>query len=136
MFIEQQQVKAFMLQAEQDCPDKPVIPPLDIQALRLKIIQEELDELDSAFADKNLVEVADAIADLLVVVIGTAIACGINIEPIWTEVMNSNMSKFIDGHKREDGKWIKGPSCIPANIKPLIQEQIEGRIKTICQQPT
>lgn len=118
----QQQVKEFMLKAEQICPDNPVDSNWSLQEFRASLIQEELDEyLD---ADFNI-EIADAIADLLYVVIGTAVAHGIDIEPIFNEVHRSNMSKFIDGYKREDGKWIKGPSYSPANLEPLIQKQMK-----------
>ena len=51
-------------------------------------------------------------------------AYGIDMEPIHEEIQRSNMSKFIDGHLREDGKWVKGPSYSPADIKPIIEAQI------------
>lgn len=110
--------------------------------LRLKLIAEELDELAKAMgfrmfsgsapqtkplklfnASYNLVEIADALGDLLYVVLGTAVTCGIDIEPIFEEIHRSNMTKFIDGYRREDGKWIKGPSYTPVNLKPIIDAQ-------------
>ena len=123
MRTEQQQVKEFMLKAEQECPDKPKMPCGYTQALRHDLIEEELQELAEAFEQDNLVEVADAITDLLVVVLGTAVACGIDIQPCWDEVHRSNMTKFIDGHKDAGGKWIKGPSYSPANLLPILTEQ-------------
>lgn len=119
----QDRVELFMRKAGQECPMTPVLPSILIQELRLKLITEEFRELDLAFWHKDLTEVADAIGDLLVVVLGTAVACGIKIEPIFQEIMDSNMTKFIDGHRREDGKWVKGPSYTPANLGPIIDAQ-------------
>lgn len=123
-----------MLKAEQHCPLNPVIPGTDVLRLRVNLIREETDELlTQGFGDPDgelgrpsfpdIVEVADALADILVVTLGCAVACGIDIAPVFDEVMRSNMTKFIDGHKREDGKWIKGPSYSPANIKPILDAQ-------------
>jgi predicted HAD superfamily Cof-like phosphohydrolase len=120
---EQNQVKDFMKAAGQDCPEKPMLPNNSVRMLRHTLIFEELGELAVAFDTDNLTETADAITDLLVVVLGCAIACGIDIQPCWDEVHRSNMSKFADGHRREDGKWIKGPSYSPANLKPIIETQ-------------
>lgn len=139
MKIEQDQVREFMMKAGQECPEKPTTPSMKVAELRTKLIEEELLELRGAIGlgrrfiaqDEteripcDLVEVSDAITDLLVVVLGTAVACGINIQPCWDEVHRSNMTKFIDGHRREDGKWIKGPSYSPANLEPIIKEQMK-----------
>src|SRR4051812_45713077 len=116
---EQHEVARFMLCAEQEVPHVPKIPEHKVSCLRAELIIEEWQELCDALGVKhideqvfdweplpckppNLVEVADAIADLLVVVLGTAVACGIDAKPIFDEVMRSNMTKFIDGHRRED----------------------------------
>ena len=120
---EQEQVSEFMIKAGQECPEKPILIDSHIFKLRHVLILEELEELRMADFNDDLVEVADAIGDLLVVVLGTAVAYGIDIDPIFQEIHRSNMSKFIDGHKREDGKWIKGPSYSPANLKPIIEAQ-------------
>jgi predicted HAD superfamily Cof-like phosphohydrolase len=123
---EQQQVKEWMQLAGQDTPDKPTIPPPGVRELRVNLIQEDLLELDIALNDRDLVETADALADLLYVVLGTAVACGIDLGPVFAEVHRSNLSKFIDGHRREDGKWCKGPSYSPANLRPIIERQMKG----------
>lgn len=139
MIKEQQEIKEFMIRAGQDCPYKPTVPTIEVAELRIKLIKEELNELyeaiglgrkfvaqdETELVPCNLIEVADAVTDLLVVTIGCAIACGIDIQPCWDEVHRSNMTKFIDGYKREDGKWIKGPSYSPANLKPIIEKQME-----------
>lgn len=117
-----------MVKAGQETPEKPIVPSLDVQDLRIDLHEEEaIHELEQAFFDDDRVKIADSIADSLVVILGTAVACGIDIEPVFQEVMRSNMSKFIDGYRREDGKWMKGPSYSPANIAPIIQCQIEGK---------
>jgi len=125
MKIKQYQVKQFMQAAGQDCPDKPVIPNAEVTTLRYRLIQEELDEYSEAVHNNDVVGVADAIGDLLVVVLGAAVAHGIDIEPIFNEIHRSNMTKFIDGHRREDGKWIKGPSYTPADLEPILKAQVQ-----------
>lgn len=116
----QQKVREFMQKAGQACPCSPVMPGRKIEQMRFDLIEEELSELYSA---DNIVEVADAIGDLLYVVLGAANAYGIDIEPIFNEIHRSNMSKFIDGHRREDGKWVKGPSYSPANLTPILNQR-------------
>lgn len=72
----------------------PELPPADVAALRVALIKEEFGELRKALTLNDLVGVADAIADLLYVVHGTALACGIDIDPIFAEVHRSNMTKL------------------------------------------
>lgn len=123
MTKEQQQVREFMLAAGQECPNTLVTyPRQDLMVFRQNLIQEELNELSLAYY--NIVGIADALGDLLYVVIGTAVTYGIDLEPIFQEIHRSNMTKFIDGHRREDGKWIKGPSYSPANLEPILEQQI------------
>lgn len=122
MLNEQAQVAEFMRRAEQLVPARPMMPSFDVRELRLRLIGEELEELAGHFQDNNLVKTYDAILDLLVVVIGTACACGLTIGPGWTEVHRSNMTKFIDGHKRIDGKWLKGPSYQPPQLAKIVED--------------
>jgi predicted HAD superfamily Cof-like phosphohydrolase len=82
---------------------------------RLKLIREETDELEDALEHEELEESLDGIADLLYVVLGTAVEMGVDIEPIFREVHRSNMTK-IGGHKREDGKWIKPKEYNPVDF--------------------
>lgn len=104
--------------------ERPTIPDTQTAALRLRLIQEEFDELNAAFESKDLPGIAKELADLLYVVYGTAVSCGIDMEPVFEEVHRSNMSK-VGGYKREDGKWIKPPTYSPANIPPLLLQQSE-----------
>lgn len=119
----QQMVQQFHEKAGAVINHKPTNLTLGDQLLRFRLIAEELGELKDGMVNEDLVEIADALGDLLYVVLGTAVSHGIDIEPIFLEIHRSNMSKFIDGHRREDGKWIKGPSYSPANLEPIIREQ-------------
>ena len=123
---EHDDVFEFMVQCGQQNPENRLItalPSAEVQKLRMKLIREETAELQIAFIQNDLVEVADALADLLYVTYGAAVACGIDIEPIFDEVHKSNMTKFIDGHKEPGGKWIKGPSYVPPQLEPILLEQ-------------
>lgn len=152
MTKEQLNVKEFMLAAGQDCPVAPTIPPDDVRKLRIKLILEELLELADASGydlmvtakdstgfiktkleidkiefepagEPDIVEVADGCCDLLFVVFGSGLAYGLDLEPLFNEVSSSNATKFLDGFRREDGKWQKGPSYRPANLAPIIEKQ-------------
>ena len=90
--------------------------------LRVKLIQEEFDELKEALASDDLSSIAKEMADLLYVVYGTAVSYGIDMDPVFREVHRSNMSK-VGGHKREDGKWVKPATYSPARIEPILAEQ-------------
>lgn len=126
---EQEMVREFHEKAGALINTKPTCVDEMTRALRWGLIKEELDELGVAFGSEppaytaNITEIADALGDLLYVVLGTAVSCGIDIEPIFHEIHRSNMTKFVDGHRRSDGKWIKGPSYTPANLKPLLEQQ-------------
>jgi predicted HAD superfamily Cof-like phosphohydrolase len=100
----------------------PAVPDEDTTALRLRLIQEESDELREALGQKDLTAVAKELADLLYVVYGTAVSCGIDMEPVFREVHRSNMSK-VGGHKRADGKWVKPPGYSPADLQPILAAQ-------------
>lgn len=138
---EQNQIREFMVKAGQETPPKPTIPQPEVIKLRVKLIAEELLEFCAAVGAEleiigsevniqvahdfpvDLVEAYDGLIDIAVVDIGAAIAFGMELEPGWQEVHRSNMSKFIDGHRREDGKWVKGPSYSPAALQPILEQQ-------------
>lgn len=121
---EQSMVAKFHVLARQPDPTSPTMPSEHVQNLRLALHQEEaIDELRDAFASGDIVKVADSIGDALYVVLGTACACGIDIQPIFREIHRSNLTKFIDGTFREDGKYLKGPSYERANLAPIIEAQ-------------
>ena len=95
----------------------------DTRRLRIRLIQEEFDELKESMVEGNLAALAKEMADLLYVVYGTAVSYGIDMEPVFREVHRSNLSK-VGGYKREDGKWVKPPTYSPAKIEPLLAMQM------------
>ena len=85
----------------------------ETQVLRYALIAEELNEFVDAMKQEDLVEVADALADLLYVVYGAGHAFGIDLDKCFAEVQRSNMSKLGEDGKpmyRDDGKVMKGPN--------------------------
>jgi len=100
----------------------PSIPDAATCALRVSLIQEEFDELREALTQRDVASVAKELADLLYVVYGTAVSCGLAMAPVFREVHRSNMSK-AGGHKRADGKWIKPANYSPAHLRPILAAQ-------------
>jgi predicted HAD superfamily Cof-like phosphohydrolase len=101
--------------------ERPSLPDDDVIALRLRLIDEETAELRSAIGQRDLVATADAIADLLYVVYGTAVSFGLDIRPIFAEVHRTNMAKE-GGRTRADGKVLKPADWRPPDIAPLLAE--------------
>ena len=113
-------VKNFMETYGQEVKIKPSFPSEKIVQLRYDLIKEELDELSLAIKDKDIVEVADALTDLLYVVYGAGHAFGIDLDKCFAEVQRSNMSKLgEDGNPiyNENGKVMKGPNYSKPNLK-------------------
>lgn len=94
----------------------------ECRALRRALIGEEYMEFVEAETHNDIVGVADALADLLYVIYGTAHEYGIPLEEIFDEVHRSNMTKFIDGYYRVDGKWMKGKSYEEPRIESILRE--------------
>ncbi|TLY14621.1 MAG: hypothetical protein E6K69_07540 [Nitrospirae bacterium] len=103
----------------------PATPDEATRSLRVNLIQEEFEELQEAFAQQDLPAIAKELADLLYVVYGTAVSCGIDLERVFREVHRSNLSK-VGGHKREDGKWVRPPTYSPACLQPILALQREA----------
>ena len=99
----------------------PASPDSGVVDLRLKLIKEELAELEAAMAEGNLIGIADGLADLLYVVYGTAVSYGMDIRPIFDEVHRSNMAK-VGGAKREDGKVLKPDGWAAPNLAPILEK--------------
>jgi len=113
-------VKIFMETYGQEVNTKPSFPNKKIVQLRYNLIKEELDELYSAIKDKDIIEVADALTDLLYVVYGAGHSWGINLDKCFAEVQRSNMSKLGKDGKpiyNEHGKVMKGPNYSKPNLK-------------------
>ena len=116
-------VKNFMNVYGQEVKTKSSFPSKKIVQLRYDLIKEELDELSVAINDKDIVEVADALTDLLYVVYGAGHSFGIDLDKCFTEVQRSNLSKLdIDGKPiyNENGKVMKGPNYSKPNLKQFL----------------
>ena len=118
-----EKVKTFMMTYEQEVKESASFPDENIIKLRLKLIKEELEELEQALNDKNLLEVADALTDILYVTYGAGHSFGINLDACFEEVQRSNMSKLDEDGKpifNEYGKVMKGPNFSKPNLKQFI----------------
>lgn len=119
-----EKVKIFMETFGQEVKTKPEFPSREIMELRIELISEELNELWEAFDKRDIVEVADALTDILYVTYGAAHAFGIDIDKCFDEVQRSNMSKLGEDGKpiyREDGKVQKGPNYFKPDLKKILQ---------------
>lgn len=125
MTDEQKMVEEFHRKFEIVIQPTPADPADDTKQLRIRLIQEEFDELKESMANGNLAGVAKEMADLLYVVYGTAVSYGIDMKPVFQEVHRSNLSK-VGGYKRADGKWVKPPTYSPANLEPILNVQRES----------
>jgi predicted HAD superfamily Cof-like phosphohydrolase len=122
MTKEQNMVREFHEKFQCTINQWPTFPTPEDRELRLALIEEEFRELS---APGSIVDIADALGDLLYVVYGTAITYGIDLEPIFAEIHRSNMSKLWGGivKKNEYGKVIKSPDYSPANLQPILAAQ-------------
>ena len=126
MTDEQRMVSEFHRAFEILIASTPTAPDEATRSLRIRLIQEEFEELQAALGQQDLAAVAKELADLLYVVYGTAVSCGIDLDPVFREVHRSNMTK-VGGHKRADGKWVKPAWYSPARIQPILASQ-EGSV--------
>ena len=116
-------VGVFMKTFGQEVKDKPSFSTDKINKLRLDLIKEEFNELTEAMNNKDLLEVADALTDILYVTYGAGHAFGINLDKCFEEVQNSNMSKLDDNGKpiyNEHGEVMKGPNYFKPDLKKFI----------------
>ena len=118
-------VGEFMKTFGQEVKNKPSLSTEKINQLRISLIQEELSELKEAMDNKDLLEVADALTDLLYVTYGAGHAFGIDLDKCFDEVQNSNMSKLGEDGKpiyNEFGKVMKGPNYFKPNLGKFIKK--------------
>ena len=116
-------VGIFMKTFGQEVKNKPSFSTDKINKLRLDLIKEELEELTEAMENKDLLEVADALTDILYVTYGAGHAFGIDLDKCFEEVQNSNMSKLDENGKpiyNEKGKVMKGPNYFKPNLSKFI----------------
>ena len=116
-------VGIFMKTFGQEVKNKPSFSTNKINKLRIDLIKEEIQELTDAMNNKDLLEVADALTDILYVTYGAGHAFGINLDKCFEEVQNSNMSKLDENGKpiyNENGKVMKGPNYFKPDLSKFI----------------
>lgn len=105
--------------------DYPELPSDEIRDLRKRLLKEEYEEFLEAEDENDLVGIADALADIMYIVLGTAVSYGIPIDEVFDEVHRSNMSKVGEDGKpihREDGKILKGKNYFKPDIVSILEK--------------
>ena len=116
-------VGTFMKTFGQEVKTKPSFSTEKINKLRIDLIKEELEELTEAMNNMDLLEVADALTDILYVTYGAGHAFGIDLDKCFDEVQNSNMSKLGENGKpiyNDSGKVMKGPNYFKPDLSKFI----------------
>ena len=116
-------VGIFMKTFGQDVKNKPSFSTDKINKLRIDLIKEELNELQEAMKNNDLLEVADALTDILYVTYGAGHAFGIDLDKCFDEVQNSNMSKLGENGEpiyNESGKVMKGPNYFKPDLSKFV----------------
>ena len=119
-----QKVKIFMETFGQEVKTQPSFSSEKINNLRYNLIKEELDELKKAMNNKDLLEVADALTDILYVTYGAGIAFGIDLDKCFDQVQKSNMSKLGNDGKpiyNKAGKVMKGPNYFKPDLSKFVK---------------
>ena len=117
-------VKIFMNTYGQDVKEKASFPEKQIVQLRIDLIEEELNELKEAIKNNDIVEVADALTDILYVTYGAGHSFGVDLDKCFDEVQKSNMSKLdADGNPiyNDAGKVMKGPSYFKPDLSKFLK---------------
>lgn len=124
--LEQAEIRQFMIKMGQTVRTIPTTNiPQDEKALRIRLLREEVEEFAKAVKENNLVEIADALADIQYVLSGAANTFGIDLASVYDEVHKSNMDKLWENgmiHKDEGGKVIKPPNWQPPDIKTVLRK--------------
>lgn len=119
-----EKVGDFMEAFNQEVLYVPTLPDFNLAALRLDLIEEEVQELRDGLGNQDLLEIADALTDILYVVYGAGHSFGIDLDDCFNEVHRSNMTKLgEDGRPlyRDDGKVMKGPNYEEPDLKQFVQ---------------
>ena len=119
-----QSVKKFMQTFGQEVKIKAEFPNKKIIQLRYELIKEELEELNQAIKNKDIIEVADALTDILYVTYGAGHAFGVDLDKCFDEVQQSNMSKLGPDEKpiyNESGKVMKGPNYFKPDLNKFLK---------------
>ena len=118
-----EKVGIFMKTFGQEVKTKAELSNNKINELRISLINEELEELKKAIEDNDILEVADALTDILYVAYGAGHAFGINLDKCFNEVQESNMSKLGPDGKpiyNESGKVMKGPNYFKPDLSKFL----------------
>ena len=119
-----EKVGLFMKTFGQEVKKTPRLGVEKINSLRISLINEELEELKKAISERDMLEIADALTDLLYVTYGAGHAFGIDLDKCFDEVQNSNMSKLDENGKpiyNESGKVLKGPNYFKPDLSKFIK---------------
>ena len=119
-----EKVGLFMKTFNQEVKTSSGLSSEKINSLRINLISEELEELKKAISDNNIVEIADALTDILYVTYGAGHAFGINLDKCFNEVQESNMSKLDQDGKpifNEHGKVMKGPNYFKPDLSKFLR---------------
>ena len=119
-----EKVGLFMKTFGQEVKNKTELSTEKINLLRISLIKEELEELQQAMHENNILEVADALTDILYVTYGAGHAFGINLDKCFNEVQESNMSKLGENGKpiyNKHGKVMKGPKYFKPELSKFIK---------------
>ena len=119
-----EKVKIFMTTFGQEVKNKASFGTDQINQLRYNLIKEELEELRIAIEEKDILEVADALTDILYVTYGAGHAFGIDLDKCFNEVQESNMSKLDENGKpiyNEHGKVMKGPKYFKPDLSKYVK---------------
>jgi predicted HAD superfamily Cof-like phosphohydrolase len=104
--------------------EKPELPDRKERTLREKLLEEEFNEYMRAELNDDIVEIADALADIIYIACGTAVSYGIPLDNLFAEVHRSNMAKLVDGKviRREDGKVQKPADWTPPDVRSILDK--------------
>jgi phosphoribosyl-ATP pyrophosphohydrolase len=107
--------------------EKPELPSAEERCLRIRLLEEEFEEYMDAEGKDDLVEVADALADIIYIACGTAVSYGIPLDDVFAEVHRSNMEKLVDGKviRRADGKVQKPEGWTAPDISGVLKKSLD-----------
>jgi predicted HAD superfamily Cof-like phosphohydrolase len=101
---------------------RPGVPLIDTTTMRMALISEECDELETALSEDDIPGIADSVADLIYVLLGTAVSYGIDMREVWRAVHAANMAK-VGGGLRGDGKVLKPPDWVAPDVAGILERQ-------------
>jgi len=125
-------VKEFHQAFGQRIGEKPELPSSEERCLRIRLLEEEFEEYMAGEGNDDIVEITDALADIIYIACGTAVSYGIPLDDVFAEVHRSNMAKLVDGKviRREDGKVKKPEGWTSPDIKSILDK---ANTKYICK---